>query len=176
MPIFTPRSLHRKFIALVAGLSIVITGLSVTPAAADRDDTARALAAILGLAIIGGVIHNSRKDKDTVTRQNSYRQDTYRQDTYRPDRRHTYQPAHPRPRPLPPRADTRKLLPQACLRTFQTRQGKVNGFDDTCLNRNYRYANSLPQACELRFRNQYGYGLGYDARCLRQQGYQLARR
>lgn len=164
MPVFTPRSLHRKFIALVAGLSIAITGLSVAPAAADQDDTARALAAILGLAIVGAAIHNSRKDDDRVTRHDSYRPD------YRPDHRPV------RPRPLPPRADNRKLLPQACLRTFQTRQGNINGFGDRCLSKNYRYSNSLPRACEVRFRNRNGYGLGYDARCLRHQGYQLARR
>ncbi|MCR8826824.1 hypothetical protein [Pseudosulfitobacter koreensis] len=164
MPVFTPRSLHRKFIALVAGLSIAITGLSVTPAAADQDDTARALAAILGLAIIGAAINDSRKDNDRVTRHDSYRPD------YRPDHRPV------RPRPLPPRADNRKLLPQACLRTFQTRQGKINGFGDKCLSKNYRYSNSLPRACEVRFRNRNGVGVGYDARCLRHQGYQLARR
>lgn len=168
MPVFTPRSLHRKFIALVAGLSIAITGLSAVPAAADQDDTARALAAILGLAIVGAVIHDSRKDREQATRH----------DTYRPHDRPGYRPVHPqpRPRPLPPRADNRKLLPQACLRTFQTRQGKINGFGDKCLSKNYRYSNSLPQTCALRFRDQYGFGRGYDAQCLRHRGYQLARR
>ncbi|ASM73777.1 MULTISPECIES: cytochrome C oxidase subunit IV family protein [Roseobacteraceae] len=168
MPILTHRSLHRKFIAFVAGLSIAITGLSAVPAAADQDDTARALAAILGLAIVGAVIHDSRKDKDHVTRHDTYR--PVARPGYRPDPR----PLHPRP--LPPRANNRKLLPQACLRTFHTRQGKVNGFGDKCLSNRYRYSNSLPQACVLRFRNQNGYGRGYDARCLRQRGYELARR
>ena len=173
MSVFTPRSLHRKFIALVAGLSIAITGLSAVPAAADQDDTARALAAILGLAIVGAVIHDSRKD-DNVTRYDNHR--PYDRPGYRPHDRPGYHPLPPRPRPLPPRADNRKLLPQACLRTFQTRQGKINGFGGKCLSGNYRYTNSLPEACALRFRDQYGFGKGYDAQCLRQRGYQLARR
>jgi hypothetical protein len=181
MPVFTPRSLHRKFIAFVAGLSIAITGFSAVPAAADQDDTARALAAILGIAIVGAAIHDARKDKEQVTRHDSYRP-AQRRDSYRPaprrDDRHHARPGygHVQPRPLPPRADNRKLLPQACLQTFQTRRGQVNGFGEQCLSRNYSFTNRLPQDCALRVRTRHGHGRGYEARCLRQYGYKLARR
>ncbi len=149
--------MHRKFIATIAAAAIGITSLGATPAAADNDDAARALAALLGIAIIGAVINDSRKD-DHVTRDRIYR------------------PHHPiKPRPLPPRVGNRKLLPAQCLRTFRTDHGKINGFGSKCLGKSYRHVNALPRSCAVRFRDQHGYGRGWSAQCLRRNGYQLAR-
>ena len=58
--------MHRKFIATVAAASILITGFAAVPAQANQQDVGRALAAVLGLAIVGAVIHDSQKDKKKV--------------------------------------------------------------------------------------------------------------
>ena len=42
-----------RFIGLIAAASIAITAIGAAPARADEDDVARALAVILGLAVIG---------------------------------------------------------------------------------------------------------------------------
>ncbi|MEL7099264.1 MAG: hypothetical protein AAGM84_10590 [Pseudomonadota bacterium] len=148
--------MYRTFISLVAGAAIAITaiGASARPAAADSDDVARALAALAAIAIIGAAINDSRDDHKV----------------HRP-----HQPV--KPRPLPPRViENRKLLPPNCLRTYQTRHGKVNAFGRGCLAHNYRHVNRLPQACTVRIRHNHGYARGYAARCLRQHGYRLAHR
>ncbi len=58
--------MHRKFMATIAAVSIAITGFSTAPAQADPDDVGRALAAVLGIAIVGAVIHDKKKDKKHV--------------------------------------------------------------------------------------------------------------
>ncbi|MEO0633225.1 MAG: hypothetical protein AAFY52_03725 [Pseudomonadota bacterium] len=142
--------IHKRFIALVAATAIAITGFSSAPARAN-DDAAAAIAALLGLAVIGAVIADKRKDKRVVV--------------------------HPNPpvRPLPPRVN-RKLLPQQCLRSFQTNDGPRRVFGQRCLNRNYQYARSLPTRCHRQFWTDRGWRAGFGARCLRREGYQLARR
>ncbi|MEM6758043.1 MAG: hypothetical protein AAF601_01050 [Pseudomonadota bacterium] len=141
--------IHRRFIALITATSIAITGFSAAPARAN--DEAAAIAALLGLAVIGAVIADRRKDKRVVV--------------------------HPKPpvRPLPPRVN-RKLLPQHCLRSFQTNNGPRRIFGQRCLSRNYQYARSLPSQCHRQFWTDQGWRAGFGARCLRREGYQLARR
>ena len=55
--------MHRKFIATIAAASILITGFAAAPARANQDDLGRALAALLGVAIVGAVIHENKKKK-----------------------------------------------------------------------------------------------------------------
>lgn len=147
--------LHRKFISLIAGASILITGLAAAPARAGDDDVARALAALVGIAIIGAAINDARKD-----------------DHAQPVVRHKPRVA---PRPLPRRVN-RKLLPQRCFRSFWgDRGGQVRGFGPKCLRNNYPFVRSLPQTCLRAVRGSGGRHNIYGARCLRSKGYQLAR-
>jgi hypothetical protein len=165
--------MYRRFIATITAAAIAITAIGALPAAADERDTARALAAILGLAVVGKIIHDNRKD-DRVQRHQPapvYRQKQHKQQVYNPPR---YQNQHVQPRPLPQRVD-RKLLPGQCLRSFDTRGGKVRMFGRKCLNNNYQYTRRLPQQCLQVFRTNRGDRQGYEARCLRQNGYSLAR-
>lgn len=149
-------TLHRKFISGIAGLSILLTGLAAAPARADNDDVARALAAFVGLAIIGAAINDARKD-----------------DKARPVVRHKPYVA---PKPLPKRVN-RKLLPQRCFRTFSDRRGgRVPAFGYRCLENHYTHARSLPRRCLREAYGQRGLRTVYSASCLRNQGYQLARR
>ena len=64
--------MHRKFIAIILGAALAVTGLSTTPVRAqDRGETAAIIAGIAALAIIGAAVSNDRKKdrrKDYVTR------------------------------------------------------------------------------------------------------------
>ncbi len=165
--------MYRKFIATITAASIALTALGAAPAFANDQQTARTIAAILGLAAVGAIIHENRKDKKKkeVDYERYTPKPIYEQPTrdYQPPRYH-----QPKPRPLPHRAQ-RKLLPQECFRTFETRRGKVRMFGARCLNRKYDFAHRLPRQCEYTFTTKRGERRGYEARCLRDQGYRLAR-
>ena len=153
--------MYRKFIATVAAAAIAVTGIGATPAAAGDDDVARALAAIVGLAIVGAAINDAKQDRRAQHR--------------RVQPRHSHRPHHVAPKPLPPRV-SRHLLPGDCLRSFGTYEGRVRLFTQRCLQRNYRFVNSLPSRCYRRIETSRGQRYGYSPRCLRRSGYQLAHR
>lgn len=145
--------IHRQFIGTIAAAAIAITGFTAAPARAGEDEVGAALAALLGLAIVGAVIHEKKKDK----------------------KRHTvHTPVHPTPKPLPKRVN-RKLLPAHCLRSFHTDHGKRRLFGQRCLNKHYRYVDSLPYRCHREVFTDRGWRQGYGARCLNRHGFQLAR-
>lgn len=145
--------IQKRFIATIAAAAVAITGFTSAPARAGDDEAAAAIAALLGLAVIGAVIADKRKDKK--------------------ERRVV---THPRdPRPLPPRVG-RKLLPQQCLRSFRTDRGQRRVFGQRCLHRHYDHVHSLPQRCHREFYTDRGWRQGYGAKCLNRYGYQLARR
>ncbi|WP_415919208.1 hypothetical protein [Tateyamaria sp. SN6-1] len=146
--------IQKQFIAAIAAAAIAITGFSAAPARAGDDEAAAAIAAILGLAVIGAVIADKRKDK-------KHRESVI---------------VHPRPpKPVPPRVG-RKLLPQHCLRSFRTDRGHRQIFGQRCLHRSYDHVHSLPRKCHREFYTDRGWRQGYAARCLDRHGYQLARR
>ncbi|TMM52417.1 hypothetical protein [Sulfitobacter sabulilitoris] len=162
--------MHRSFIAAIAALSIIITGLSAAPARADsNDDLLRALAAIAGIAVIGTAIKKRNDRREEARRRDHVGRGYQYQDTYRAP------PPKLEPRPLPRRAQ-RDLLPGNCLRSFDTRDGRIRMFGARCLQRNYSYTDRLPQRCFREVRTRDGRRRGYEARCLRDRGYQLARR
>lgn len=158
--------MHRKFIATIVAAALAVTAIGSAPARAD-EDVLRALAAIAGIAIVGKVIHDRNERKRT---QNTVTRNTYKAPAH--NNRKVYDLA---PRPLPKRAN-RRLLPGDCLRSVQTRQGRVRYFGKRCLERSYKHVNRLPQYCAVRFRGEDRNRRGYEARCLRREGYQLARR
>ena len=155
--------MYRKFIATVSAAAIALTAMGATPAFADDRDAARALAAILGIAVVGALIHESNKDKKRKVHRH----------THRP-KHHAHKPHHLKPRPLPKRAN-RKLLPQRCFRSVQTYQGNFRMFGQRCLNKHYAHVNSLPNRCRYVVPTPNGKRRGYEARCLRDAGYRLAR-
>lgn len=149
-------AIHRKFIAGVTALGILVTAFGAAPARAGDYDTERAIAALLGLAVIGAIVADRRKD----------------------DNAHVATRSHPpaiQPRPLPRRVK-RAALPDRCLRQFQTQRGARNFYGARCLQRNYVQAHRLPGACVRQVRTQRGLRNAYSARCLRREGYQVARR
>jgi len=176
--------MYRKFIATISAAAIAITALGATPVFADDRDSARAIAAILGLAVVGKIIHDNNKRKDQVRhgqpRQKKYQPPRHkahnqpRRKVHNPPRYDNRQNGDLHARPLPRRVD-RKLLPGQCLRSYSTRGGKARMFGRKCLKNNYRFAGSLPRHCLFVLETRRGDRRGYDARCLRNEGYRLAR-
>lgn len=164
-----PYPVHRQFIATIAAVAIAITGFSAVPARAGNDDLGKALAALAGLAVLGVVIKNARDDDKRQS--HPPRNDVYG---------HGYGSGRDdfdgvRPRPLPHRAN-QKLLPQQCLRSVNSWEGRQRVFGQRCLERNYNFTQRLPRECLRRFQTDRGRGIGYEARCLSHYGYELARR
>lgn len=159
--------MHRKFIAAIAATSIALTTLFATsaPARADSEDIGRALAAIAGIAILGAIIKEARDDK----RERVYGK------THKPVAPATKPRGHIKPRPLP-KAVSRNLLPQRCLRSFRSKGTTLPGFGAVCLNQHYSHVRSLPQNCTRRVWSERGWTTIYGARCLRHNGYKLAGR
>lgn len=159
--------LPSRLVTTLTAAAIAMTAFTAVPAYADRDDrAARAIATILGLAVVGAIINDRKHERER-------RRDTHAAPVRRP---HGYVQPRTRvqPKTLPTRVD-RKLLPQQCFRSFNTRRGQVRMFGRRCLERNYRYVNRLPQNCFQRIRTNEGKRAGFGARCLRQNGYRLAR-
>lgn len=154
--------MHRRFIALIIAASVAITSLGATPVFAGEKETARTLAALLGIAIVGKIIHDKNKKGDLQV--------------HVPQRQPTPPLAGDRviPRPIPDMVQ-RSLLPSHCLRVFDTYDGPLRVFGKKCLRRNYVYADSLPRYCLRRVETYRGLRKMYDARCLRYEGYQMAR-
>ena len=166
------KTLPRKFIAGVVTTALMIAMLGNAPARAD-EDLARALAAAVGVAIVGKIIAERVRETgdddfdDIATR----RYDTSPRDGWVVSPRDDRAGRRVEPRPL-----DRSLLPGDCLRSFETRDGRYRIFGERCLRENYAYTRRLPRACEVSFRANRTTQTGYDAHCLRRAGYQLARR
>ncbi|MEX0337941.1 MAG: hypothetical protein AB3N11_02765 [Arenibacterium sp.] len=152
--------MHRKFIALIVATAITITGVSVSQArAADAKDILGGLAAI---ALIGAGVHYYNKEKD---KQRASRNPT---PVYRPE---PVQPHYP-VRPLPQHV-ARYDLPQKCLKTYKNYSSKRPLLRQKCLNKHYKYVDSLPQECKVGFWNGNKVKRAYEPACLRQQGYRV---
>ena len=164
--------MYRRFIATIAATSIAFAGLGAAPAFADARDTARALAAILGIAVVGKIIHDKNK-RDRVKHQQVHQPKKHQQKKHKANKVPRYQ--DPVPRPLPKRVKKR-LLPSQCLRSYKTYEGRVRMFAKRCLKNNYNFTRSLPRHCEYVFDTPRGDRRGFEARCLRREGYRLAQR
>ncbi|UWR22274.1 hypothetical protein [Sulfitobacter sp. S190] len=175
-----------RFTMTLVAAAIAISGFSAMPAYADDDRAARAIATILGLAVVGKIIHDKNKKdkkrdkarkqvkKNHVHKGNRHHHDGYAHSHDNGRFEHRHRTNKVEPRPIPKRVD-RKLLPRKCFRSYDTRQGQYLMFGRRCLERNYRHADRLPQNCGQTLRTFDGNRRGYDARCLRRNGYSLAR-
>jgi len=154
------RRIHRTVIAGVSALAIAITALGASRAQASDLKTEPALAAILGLVVVGALIASQRDADRTpkvVTRDG---------------------PDHGiAPRPLPRRAQ-RKFLPADCLRVVQVGRGREERvFGGRCLRQSYAFADSLPRRCAQSLGQRHGgRPTVWNARCLRHHGYRSSRR
>lgn len=149
--------MKRTLIAGVTALSVMLSGFSATPVAANTDDEAvgRLLFGLATLLVIGKAIENAN-DRDD-------RRDTA---DHRPSRRdHADRPAQRR---LP-------MVPSQCLRRFETNNGERPLFVRRCLERNMPQMHRLPASCAIRINTDRGRRNGYAPRCLRQNGFRWSR-
>jgi len=143
--------MKKQMLAGLMSASLVLGGVTATPARADSNDLAKALFGIAAIAIIGTAIQNNR----VTTRV-------------------TPQPAPQRPAPRPGHIPARaRVLPSSCLIDYQTRRGQGLMLGSDCLSRNYRYAQLLPQQCEVDVRQRRRTISGFDPSCLRYEGFRL---
>lgn len=163
--------MFRRTLTTLSAAAIALAGVGATPAlAADDDDVARALAVILGLAVVGKIAHDrNKRDDNAVTRHRTHNPKTRHRNAHRSHRNN-----HVKPRPLP-RQVKRRALPQHCVRTFRSHYGKHHMFVQRCLQRANVNINRLPQHCYQRVRTFDGTRRGFNARCMNRAGYRLAR-
>ncbi|WP_371225258.1 hypothetical protein [Roseovarius sp. 2305UL8-3] len=139
--------MHRKFIALVLSAALAVTSLNAQPAHAGSDDTAKWVAALAALAIVGVAINENKKKKRK--------------------KRHV----------TPVRPHDPYLLPGRCRVTRNLQGNTIRGFAKGCLKRNNVNVQSLPRECAVRFRDRTRERRVtlFTGRCLRQYGYRVAR-
>lgn len=153
--------LPTRFIGTFTAIAIAATTFTAAPAYADNDRAARTVATLLGLAVVGKIIHDNRdRQGGHVTVTN-------------PGRNLGHGTVSPRPRS---QGVHRAALPARCLRSFQTRGGEVRMFGRRCLEQNYRAVNRLPQSCAQHIRTDRGTRSGFGARCLRRNGFRISQR
>lgn len=170
------QNFHRKVIAGIASLSILVTAFGAGSASAqDRrnapqqrnNGTEQAIAAVVGIAIIGALVAKSRKDKRKSHAAAAA------------PKVHTAPKAHNQPHVIhgKPRHKhaNRRLLPAQCLRSFQTNRGTARLFTNRCMHQTYRGVARLPQQCHRQIWTHRGQRSGWSARCLRNSGYKAAR-
>ncbi len=177
--------MHRKFIALIVALAVVVTGVSASQARAQ--DNRNLLGGLAALALLGAAVHHYSKDekkKNTrpVTRNvyqehHHHYQPRHTQKVYK--KKHKKHHAHKQRhynqypvRPLPKRV-ARYDLPQRCLRTFQNYSSRHPLLGPKCLNKHYKHARSLPHQCKVGFWNGKHVKRAYEPACLRQHGYRI---
>lgn len=167
--------MHRKFIALISGLAIstALIGASAAPARAG-DDTAKFLAGLAALAIIGAAIENNRDRDDHVIHQRKvivppppHRPSVHNKDRYS---HHDGRPGGYRPTP-PARPQVN--VPGFCLQSYPGRGTLLNG---SCI-RQTTQSRALPQACAIGIDRGRDRGtIAYEPACLRQHGYRVSQR
>jgi hypothetical protein len=172
-------SINSRFVGAVTAAAVTLTTFTAAPAFADDERTARAIAAILGLAVVGKIIHDNNKSRDHVTQHVYKEKPKVKKHKQHKTKKHRqsgqagwYTQREFPAKPLPRRV-SRKTLPQHCLRSFETRRGHIRMLPRRCLERNYSFVHRLPQHCGVRVRTERGPRMGYAARCLRQNGYRF---
>ncbi|MBA96061.1 MAG: hypothetical protein COB29_04165 [Sulfitobacter sp.] len=191
--------MHRRFIAIIVASAIAVTAATVSPAIAGSKerDLARIAAGVLGVAIIGKLIHDNNKRKEArqqaVTRQYAdpvpvyraprakHREHVDREPVYRAPRAEHREHAKPAPVHRVPRAEQHHDHPQPKHRV--PRVGTGNHIEPRPLPEAYRRQQNysrvdeklLPQECFQSFDTRSGRVLMFGERCL-QQNYQYANR
>ncbi len=151
---------------IIATATAVALASSLAAPVRAGDDTAKILAGIIGVAILGAVI-SDLDDNDRHRR-------AHPRPLVPPTRSgHGYH-VQPTPRPLPPQVQ-RYMLPSKCVRA-----GNIHGGNALlgrgCLRKNFVHAEALPGSCGVKYWNQKRSDVrrGYSLNCLQRHGYQMA--
>lgn len=154
--------MKKHLIAAAASLSLVMA----SPASAqnfDREDLGKLLIGLAAVAVIGAAIEENRERSNGtrihdnhsggINRNSGWSNLGNQNDWSNINRRN------------------RQVLPRECFRRVETRFGTQRMFGQRCLERNYRYVNSLPGRCAVRVYTENGPRRGFDPVCLRERGY-----
>lgn len=142
---------------LTLTLGIALSPISAAPAKAGDRDAEAIIATILGLAVVGAIIDDNRRDRRLER--------DVRRDDWRDDRRPRFS----------------KDLPGRCERYFSTSSGGRTYMGGRCLERRYSHADRLPSRCALKIRTHNRDGrlvqrTVYRQGCLRGHGFTIAGR
>ncbi|MCW1954890.1 MAG: hypothetical protein KIH71_003125 [Roseobacter sp.] len=158
--------MSRKFITAIALGSLLAASLPAAPLRADDRDTARALAGIMALVLIGTALKDRHDDRHGHEARRAGPGPG-------PQKGHgAPRSGHIEHRPMPP-AVRKMTLPQRCLTVVQARHKTLRYMGARCLQNNYRWSAALPQACEITIEGPRGQRRGYQAGCLKRSGYRL---
>ena len=178
--------MHRRFIAIIVASAIAVTAAAVSPAAAGSKerDLARIAAGVLGVAIIGKLIHDNNKRQE-ARQQAVTRQYADPVPVYRAPRDEHREHAKPAPVYRAPRADQHHDHPQPKHRKPRAGTGSHTGnhIEARPLPEAYRRKQShtrvneklLPQECFQSFDTRSGRVQMFGNRCL-QENYRYANR
>lgn len=110
---------------------------------------------LLGLGVLMAVASNGEKERRAVEPKPAERSYTLRDDRSRVfDRR-------------------LRILPEDCLRVYDTTRGDLRAFPETCLRHEGVATTRLPDDCALTLRARSGIQRAWDARCLAGSGWRL---
>lgn len=151
--------------SMIAGITAVSLA-ATTPAAAqglNREDVGKLLIGLAAVAVIGAAIENNNDTaRATPVQDNNWRGINRDNDWSRLNQNSS--------------THRRQILPSACLRSVETRFGTQRMYGQQCLQRSYRYVNTLPERCEVRVFSNTGPRNGFDPVCLRARGFTTDRR
>jgi len=148
----------KRITATVLAASIALTSVFVAPVrAADRGEIVRGVLGAGVLLYLGNELSKNNRNNGHVTRRDVYRDHG------------NVTPRH-RDRDYRPRGH-RKVVPSACLRHNQYRNGPRRYFGRHCLSKNMRNYGRLPGYCQTSVNTRRGWRTVYAARCLRQNGW-----
>lgn len=144
--------------------------MAAQPARADAEATARIVAGLATLYIIGRALDRGSASAQPSTSQTlPATNDFFRA---RPEGR-VFVPREP-VRVLP-RGHAKRALPAECFVSYRTNRGLRGGYARRCLERSVRRPNLLPQACLQTTGLNRGPRVVYAAPCLRRAGFVEAR-
>jgi len=162
------------FKSIIAGVTAIsLTFASTTPLHAqnmNRNDVGKLIVGLAAIAVIGAAIDQNRDSDRRSTQTTPVRDNRQWGDIDRTNRWSNPGRQQQRGR------NSRRTLPQSCLRTVETRFGSQRLFGKRCLERNYQFESTLPERCAVRLYTANGPRRGFDPFCLREQGYRSDRR
>lgn len=153
---------------IIAGITAIsLTFTAPTQALAiERNNAAAALLGLAAIAALSGAKVQVNQHKAAPVQQvNDW---SRLSETSRANRQNRWSNLNQR--------QNSRVVPHGCLRAVETRFGTQRMFGRRCLERNYRYAQSLPGRCAVRVYTSNGPRRGFDPLCLREQGYRSDRR
>ncbi|MCV6825679.1 MULTISPECIES: hypothetical protein [Halocynthiibacter] len=147
------------FTKLTTALSAAALSLSLatTPAIADSKKTENFIAAAALVTLLGLAAHESNKKKQEQLKKKQEQAKKKREQERRRQASNRNQ---------------RRSLPLSCLQTFRVQGGKETAFNETCLERNFKFEKQMPNQCRETLWTDKGTRRVYQPRCLRRYGYE----